>query len=338
MSHHRSSQRPGLKRRQLVQGMGALAALGPLAGTAWAQGFPSRTIRLVIPSGAGGGSDIFARPFAEWLAKEVGQSVVVDNKPGALGILAHDQVVRQPPDGHTLLISFAAAVLGNKVINSKMSHDPIADLKPIGIIGGDGGNLLVATPDFPGNNLADVIAQAKAQNGALSYGSWGIGSGGHLIMEAIAVKAGVKLSHVPYKTVSAIPNDMMAGVLKLSTIDSATPTQLIKAGKLKAIAALSNKRAPQLPDTPTQGEQGYPLEAAPWYGLYGPAGMPDDLVKRLNALLNRWLVLPETKALFAERQNSPAPIPKTAEEFAAQIQRELPVWRKMVADAKVPVT
>lgn len=326
-------------RRRALLRLAALAAAGPLAGSVWAQAaFPSRTIRLVIPSGPGGGADIFSRPFADWLAKELGQAVVVDNRPGALGVLAHDQVVRQPPDGHVLLISFAAAILGNKVINSKLSHDTMADLKPIGLIGGEGGNLLVATPDFPANNLAEVLAMAKAQNGALSYGSWGIGSGGHLVMESIAVKAGVRLNHVPYKTVSAIPNDLLAGVLKLSTIDAATPTPLIKAGKLKAIAALTLKRLPQLPDTPTQGEQGFPLEAVPWYGFYGPAGMSDDLVKRLNGLLNRWLVLPETKALFTEKQNSPAPLPKTAEEFAAQMQRELPVWRRMVADAKVPTT
>ncbi|MBL8334778.1 MAG: tripartite tricarboxylate transporter substrate binding protein [Rubrivivax sp.] len=326
-------------RRRVLQAFGAAAALGPLAGVAQAQGsFANRPVRIVLPSGAGGGSDIFARPFGEWLAREIGQPVVIENKPGALGVLAHDAVVRQPPDGHVLLVSFAAAVLGNKVMNSKLSHDPLVDLKPIGLIGGEGGNLLIATPDFPAKNLADVLALAKAQNGALAYGSWGIGSGGHLVMEAIAAKAGVRLNHVPYKTVSGIPNDMLAGVLKLSTIDSGTPVALLKAGKLKALAALAVKRLPQLPDVPTQGEQGFPLEAPPWYGLFGPSGMSDDLARRLNALLNRWLALPETIAMFAEKMNTPAPLPKSPEEFAAQLQRELPVWRRMVADAKVPVT
>jgi tripartite-type tricarboxylate transporter receptor subunit TctC len=135
--------------------------------------------------------------------------------------------------------------------------------------------------------------------------------------------------------VSAIPTDMLAGVLRLSTLDAATPVPLIKSGKLKALAALSVKRLPLLPDVPTQGEQGHPLEAPPWYGLFGPAGMSPDLVRRLNALLNRWLALPETVALFADKQNTPAPILKTPEEFAAQLQRELPVWRRMVADAKL---
>ena len=323
-------------RRQVLKVLGAATALAPLAGPAGAQaGFANRPVRIVLPSGAGGGSDIFARPFGEWLSREIGQPVIIDNKPGALGVLAHEAVVRQPADGHVLLISFAAGVLGNKVLNTKMAHDPLVDLKPIGLIGGDGGNLLVALPDFPANNLADVVALAKAQPGAVAYGSWGVGSGGHLVMEAISAKAGVKLNHVPYKTVSAIPTDMLAGVLKLSTIDAATPVPLIKSGKLKSLAALSVKRLPLLPDVPTQGEQGFPLEAPPWYGLFGPAGMSPDLVRRLNALLNRWLALPETVALFADKQNTPAPILKTPEEFAAQLQRELPVWRRMVADAKL---
>ena len=325
-------------RRQAMQALAALTATGLLgqaspasAQTAW----PTRPIKLVLPSGPGGGADIFGRQLADYMAKELGQPVVVDNRPGANGVLASEAVVRQPGDGYNLLISFAGAILGNKAMNKTLSHDPIADLKPIGLIGGDGGNLLIVTPALPVNNLKELLALAKSQAGGLSYGSWGIASGGHLVMEAICAQAGVRMNHVPYKTVAAIPNDLLSGVLTVSTIDGATPVALIKAGKMRAIAALSNKRLPQLPDVPTMGEQGYPLESAPWYGLFGPASMPADLVNRLNALLNKWLMLPETRTFFAEKQNTPTPMTKSAEEFAAQIQRELPVWRKMVADAKV---
>ena len=326
------TRRHALQTLCALAGGGLVAASGPAAAQA---GWPNRPIKLVLPSGPGGGADIFARPMAEYMAKELGQPFVVDNRPGANGLLAHDAVVRQPGDGYNLLISYAAAILGNKAMNKPMSHDPIADLKPIGIFSGEGGNLLVVTPSLPVNDLKGLLALAKAQGGSLSYGSWGVGSGGHLVMESICLQAGVRMNHVPYKTVAAIPNDLMAGVLQVSTIDSGTPVQLIKAGKLRAIAALSGRRLPQLPDVPTQGEQGFPLESAPWYGLFGPASMPPELVNRINGVLNKWLELPDTKAFFADKQNSPAPIPKSPEAFAAQIQRELVAWKKMVADAKV---
>jgi tripartite-type tricarboxylate transporter receptor subunit TctC len=327
-----TTRRHALQTLCALAGGSLLVASDPAAAQA---GWPNRPIKLVLPSGPGGGADIFARPMAEYMAKELGQPVVVDNRPGANGLLAHDAVVRQPGDGYNLVISYAAAILGNKAMNKPMSHDPIADLKPIGIISGEGGNLLVVAPGLPVTDLKGLLALAKAQGGSLSYGSWGVGSGGHLVMEAICLQAGVRMNHVPYKTVAAIPNDLMAGVLQVSTIDSGTPVQLIKAGKLRAIAALSGRRLPQLPDVPTQGEQGFALESTPWYGLFSPASLPPELVNRLNALLNKWLELPDTKAFFAEKQNSPAPIPKSPEAFAAQIQRELVSWKKMVADAKV---
>jgi len=326
------TRRQALQALSLLAGGGLAGAVSPAAAQA---GWPNRPIKLVLPSGPGGGADIFGRPLAEYMAKELGQPVVVDNRPGANGVLAHEAVVRQPGDGYNLLISYAAAVMGNKAMAKNLSHDPIADLKPIGIISGEGGNLLVVNSAFPVNNLKDLLAAAKASNGGLNYGSWGIGSGGHLVMEAIALQAGVRMNHVPYKTVAAIPTDMLSGVLQVSTIDAGTPVALIKAGRLRAIAALSGHRLPQLPDVPTIGEQGFPFDMTPWYGLFGPSSMPADLVNRLNALLNKWLQLPEVKTLFAEKQNSPAPITKSPEAFAAQIQSELVLWRKLVADAKV---
>ena len=326
---------PLFSRRRVVQSIAAGLSISSL-GFAHAQAtWPNRPIRLVLPSGAGGGSDIFARPMAEWMGKELGQPMVVDNKPGANGAIAHEQVVRQPGDGYNLLISFAAAIVGNKAMNAKLSHDPIADLKPIGLIGGEGGNLLVVNASLPVNNLKELIAYAKTQNGGINYGSWGVGSGGHLVMETLKTQAGITLNHVPYKTVAAITPDVVSGVLQVSTIDSGTPVQLIKAGRIRGIAALSPKRLPQLPDVATLAEQGFPLGFVPWYGLFGPASMPPEMVNRLNTLLNRWLALPETVVLFDQKQNSAPPLLKTADAFAAQIQTELPVWRKMMQTAKI---
>lgn len=322
-------------RRRALQSIGGLLVAATLS-PARAQGaWPNKPIRLVLPSGAGGGADIFARPLADWLSKELGQPVVVDNKPGANGVIAHEAVVRLPGDGYNLVISFAAAILGNKAMNAKIPHDTITDLKPIGLIGGEGGNLLIVNSTLPVNNLKDLITYAKTQPGGINYGSWGVGSGGHLVMETLQEQLGVALNHVPYKTVASIPPDVVSGVLMVSTIDAGTPLQLIKAGRLRAIAAFAPKRLPQLPDVATLEEQGFQVGFVPWYGLFGQASMPNDMVTRLNTLLNRWLVLPETVALFEQKQNTPAPKPKSAEAFAAQIQAELPVWRKLMRTAKI---
>ncbi len=330
-----SSTSTAMGRRHLLQAGSALVGALALGATHGQAAWPVKPIRLVLPSGAGGGADIFARPLAEWLGKELGQTVLVDNKPGANGVIAHEQVVRQPGDGYNLVISYAAAILGNKAMNAKIPHDTIADLKPIGLIGGDGGNLLVVNAALPVSNLKDLIAYAKSQSGGINYGSWGIGSGGHLVMETLKDQVGITLNHVPYKTVAAIAPDVVSGVLNVSTIDAGTPVQLIRAGRIRAIAALSPKRLPQLPDVPTLGEQGYPVGFVPWYGLFGPTSMPNELVVRINGLLNRWLVLPETVAMFEQKQNTPAPTAKSPEAFAAQIQAELPVWRKMMQVAKI---
>lgn len=323
------------ERRRILQTAGSLLLSSTLeigyAQSTW----PSKPIRLVLPSGAGGGADIFGRPLAEWLGKELGQPVVVDNKPGANGVIAHEQVVKQPGDGYNLVISFAGAVLGNKAMNAKISHDTITDLKPIGLIGSDFGNLLIVNAASPIKNIKDLIAYAKAQSGGINYGSWGVGSGGHLVMETFKEQAGISLNHVPYKTVASIPPDVVSGVLMVSTIDSATPVQLIKAGRIRALAVLGPKRLPQLPDVATLAEQGYPVGFVSWYGLFGPSSMSTEMVAKLNALLNRWLILPETVALFEQKQNSPAPLQKTPEAFTAMIQSELPVWRKLMQAAKI---
>lgn len=323
-----------LSRRQVLQT--CVASLGLSAmGASHAQAWPSKPIRLVLPSGAGGGADLFGRPMADFLSKELGVPLVVENKPGANGIVAHEAVVRQPPDGYSLLVSYPAAMLGNRLLQPKMSHDTLLDLKPIAKIGGGGGNLLVCHPDFPARNVKEMVAYVKTQEGGLNYGSWGIASGGHLAMELVKNMAGIKLNHVPYKTVAQIPPDLLSGVLMVSSIDSGTPIALIKAGRLRALAALSTKRLPQLLDVPTLSEQGIPFEVETWYGVFGPAGLPNDIVVRLNGLLNRWMVTPEVAALFEQKQNSPAPVPLPASELSAWLPRELAVWQKLVTDSKV---
>jgi len=313
-----------------LAGLAAALAAPAARGQAWPAG---KQIRLVLPSGAGGGADVFARPMAEWMSKELGATVVVDNKPGATGLIATEQVARQPPDGYTLLISFTAATVANKLVMVKPSVDPLG-LTPIGRISGGGGNMIIVNPELPVRNVKELVDYAKGKPG-LSYASWGIGSGGHLVMEWIKQQTGMEITHVPYKTVAQIPPDVISGVIPVAFIDSASPMVHIRSGRVRPIAAASQTRLPQIKDIPTLPEQGIPLEAQSWYGMFGPPGMPSELVDRINVLLNRWLLLPDTIAFFEQKQNGPAPVPTTPAEFQKVIDGDLVAWKKLMDAAGI---
>ena len=317
-------------RRSVLAALGALgtalATPAARAQSAWPAGKP---IRLVIPSGPGGGADIFSRYMAEWLSKELGTNVVVDNKPGATGMVATAEVARAAPDGYTLLVSFTAATVANKLLMLKPPVDPLGDITPIARIGGGGGNMIVVNPDLPVKNFKELVELAKTRKD-MSYASWGIGSGGHLVMEGLENQAGVKFNHVPYKTVSQIPPDVISGVIPIATIDSATPMPFIRSGRLRPIGTLSLERLPQIPDVPTLNEQGYKVDAIPWYGMFGPKGLPRDIVERLNVTVNRWMTLPETVEFMNQKQNQSAPKPLSIQEFERVIQADLVSWKRLI--------
>ena len=317
--------------------LGALAGLAAAfaAPGAHAQAWPAgRQIRLVLPSGAGGGADIFGRFMADWLSRELGANVIVDNKPGATGMLATAEVARATPDGHTLLISFTGATVSNKLLMLKPPVDPIDSITPIARIGGRGGNMIVVNPSLPVNSVKDLVDYAKTRKD-LSYASWGIGSGGHLVMESIKQQSGMSIAHVPYKTVAQIPPDVISGVVPVATIDAATPLTHIRSGRLRAIGTLSGDRLPQIKDVPTVVEQGFKLDTFPWYGLFGPKGLPREIIDRLNAALNRWMVLPEVVEFFDSKQNTPPPIPISVAEFEKVIQQDLVSWKQLTELAGV---
>ena len=323
-------------RRALLQAASA-AALGAAAGSASAQTVwpqPGKPIRIVIPSGAGGGADLFSRQCAEWMSKELGTQVIVDNRPGATGMLATQEVARAAPDGHTLLVSFTAATVANKLLMLKPAVDPLDSLTPIARVGGRGGNLLIVNPQVPVKNLKELIEYSKKQKD-LSYASWGVGSGGHLVMEWLKEVTGMQMVHVPYKTVAQIPPDVISGVMPVATIDSATPVPHIKSGRVRGLAALSNDRPPQLPDVPSLAESGFKIDAIPWYGFFGPKGMPRPLVDRLNGMLNRWMVTPDVVAFFEQKQNSHPPVPISVADFEKVIQADLVSWKKLIDAAGV---
>jgi tripartite-type tricarboxylate transporter receptor subunit TctC len=322
------------RRRALASIAALAAATAAPSARAQAQAWPAgKQVRLVLPSGAGGGADIFARFMADGLSKELGAQFIVENRPGATGLLAAGEVARAAPDGHTLLVSFTAATVANKLLMLKPAVDPIG-FTPIGRIGGGGGNMIIVNPELPVKNMAELIAYAKSKPG-LSYASWGVGSGGHLVMEHLKKQTGMELNHVPYKTVAQIPPDVISGVIPVATIDSASPLPHIRSGRVRAIAAISQTRLPQIPDVPTLPQQGLILEAQSWYGLFGPLGMPDDVTLRINTVLNRWILQPETVAFFADKQNGPPPIPTTPAEFRQVIEKDLVSWKGLIDAAGV---
>jgi tripartite-type tricarboxylate transporter receptor subunit TctC len=326
--HHDTASRAG-QRRTLLQAAAA-AALAAATGAARAQAWPAgKPIRLVLPSGAGGGSDVFARPYAEFLAKELGTQVVVDNKPGANGILAMEQVVRLPPDGFNLVVSYTAGMVGNKLTQAKMSFDPLADFTNIAQIGGQGGNMLIVNPELPVKNLRELIELSKSR-ADLSYASWGVGSGGHLAMEVLKNLTGMRINHVPYKTVAQISPDVISNVVPVAWIDTASPLPHIRSGRLRAIATSGTSRLPATPEVMPVIEQGIPFTQLPYYTLLGPKGLPEPIVQRLVELTNRWFALPEIIAFYRDRQNQPPPAPTSPAQLTKQLQEDLVTWGKAV--------
>ncbi|AQV97197.1 ABC transporter substrate-binding protein [Cupriavidus necator] len=322
-------ERPGnARRRDVLRGLAALglgAAAGPLyASNAW----PARPIRLVVPAPPGGGTDLFARTLAQTLGKALGQTIVVDNKPGATGIIGNDAVAKASPDGYTLLFTYAATVVINQTLQPKLPYDGLRDLVPVAQIGA-GGNFLVVTPDFPARTLKEFVAYVLKHPDAYDYGSWGIGSGGHLTMESLKMQTGMKLRHVPYKGVAQILTDMQGGVVKAAFVDTSSSLPLIRAGKLRALAISGTRRGPVTPDVPTMTEQGYPFDTDSWYGLFAPAGTSAAIVQRLNAEVNRLLADAPMRERFLQLNMGMAPA-RSAEQFAQTVRADVGVWGKVI--------
>ncbi|GJG93809.1 tripartite tricarboxylate transporter substrate binding protein [Cupriavidus pauculus] len=317
---------------RLLAMMGAGLALRPAHATAT---WPARPIRLVVPASAGSGPDLFARPLAEAIGKRLGQPFVIDNKPGATGIIGNDIVAKAAPDGQTLLFTYAATVVINQTLQPKMSYDGLRDLAPIAQVGA-GGNFLVVTPDFPARNLKEFVAHVRARPDAYDYASWGIGSGGHLTMEALRMQTGIRMRHVPYKTVPQILNDMQGGIVKVGWVDTSSSLPLIRAGKLRALAISGTRRGSATPDVLTMTEQGYPFDTNSWYGLFAPAGTPDAIVQRLNAEVNRALASADMRERFVQMNMADPPI-KTAAQFAQTVRDDVLAWGNVIRTNHITV-
>lgn len=316
--------------RSFARLMGSVfALLAALAGgDALAQAYPSKTVTLLVPYAPGGGHDAMARIVAEKLGPRLGQTVVVENKPGAAGMIGTEQVVRAAPDGYTLLFSSPAEIVVAPSVYKTMRYDPVKDLTPITQVG-DTPLVLMAHPSVGVKTVAELIAKAKKEPGKLSFGTAGTGSSQHLAGAWINNLAGIDLQHVPYKGAGPATNDLLGGNVPLGILGMAPVLKHIQAGRIVALAVMTPKRVGWAKDTPTVAEtpgmEGF--QANHWMGLLGPAGMPPEVVAKLQAEVATVLAMPEVRERL--RGLGIDPVGSSTEDFRRFLAEERERFAKM---------
>ena len=313
---------------QLVfSGMLALMVLAlPFAVNA--QGYPSRTVKLVVPFPPGGSLDFTGRLIAQRLSEMWGQPVVVENKPGAGGNIGADFVAKSAPDGYTILLGALSTHAVNPNLYAKMPYDAIKDFAPITLIATTP-NVLVVNAATPVNNVKEFIAWTKANPGKLAFGSGSNGSAGHLAGELYKVETGTDAVHIPFKGGAPATQALLAGDTQFMFDNLANAMAQVKAGKLKALAVTTAQRSPLVPELPTMAEAGLPgFDISTWYGLFAPAGTPAAIVGKWNADVTKILTTPDVRAKLMADGAEPAP--DTPEQFAQMIARELAKYARII--------
>lgn len=305
-----------------------IAAVLSVSAGAWAQSFPTKPIRFVVPYSPGGSTDTLARTLAQKMSDSMGQQVVVDNRPGANGNIGMEIVARAPADGHTIVLGYIANVAIGPSLYDKLPFDPVKDYEPVTLLA-TSPNVLVAHPGVPVKSLKDVIALAKSKPGQITYASASVASVGHLTGELLNQLAGIKMTHVAYKGSGQAVTDLLGGHIQLMFSGFSSTLVHIKSGKLRAIAQTGEKRSPALPDVPTIAEAGFPkFEATAWYGIHAPAKTPKPIVNRLNAEFVKALKLPDVQARLSSLGFEIAA--STPEYYAGYIRSEIRKWEKVV--------
>jgi len=303
----------------------ALAGLS--AGSALAQSYPAKPIRLIVPYAAGGGVDIVARTVGQELGKRVNQSIVIENRTGAGGNIGSEAVAKAPPDGYTLLMASPANTI-NSSLYTKMPYDPLRELVPIALIASVP-TVLLANRSLPVQNVKQLVALAKARPGALTYGSGGSGTTEHLAGEMFKSSARIDMLHVPYKGGAQVMTDLMGGQIALMFVNQLAALPQVKADKVKALGVASGERSPALPEVPTFAEAGFPeFKVSVWWGVMGPGGLSKDVVAQLNREIVAALASPEMKERL--QSMSARPIGGTPGEFAAFFADETTRWARVV--------
>lgn len=316
-------------RRSLI---GSAAAAGLLSTVAQAQSFPSKQLRVLVGFAAGGGGDIVARVLAAELTRSAGLSVLVDNKPGAGGNIATREMLRAPPDGHTVLLATLGMLTVNPYAMKDAGFDPRTDIAPV-CLAVDFSNVLVVHPSLPARSLAEYLELARRPEG-IDYGTSGVGSAAHLAGELLKVRSGARLNHVPFRGGAPAMNDLLAGHIPSLIASAPTATGFMREGRIRALAMTGDKRSPFDPGIPTIAEQGFPGYAATnWFAFVMSSKVPPESVAVLSSLIAKALAVPEVRAAYA--QQGMETLGGTAAEAAAHIARETEVWKKVIADAGI---
>lgn len=311
------------------------AALAASATSAFAQAYPSKSIRFIVPFPPGGGTDTASRLMAEKFATLLGWTVVVDNKPGAGGNIGLDAVAKSAPDGYTIGMGQASNLAINPSLYAKMPFDPLKDLTPIVSVA-EQPVVLVVRADSPFKTFADFVQAVKANPGKVGLAQAGNGTVGHLAGEMLKQRAGLHVLQVPYKGAGPAMTDLLGG--QVETYFGSAPSVMgqLAAGKVRALAVSSARRISALPNVPTVAEQGYAgFDATTWLGLVGPAGMPADAVARINAEAVKILARPDVKDRFVQEGSEPTP--GTPQQFAAQIRAEHAKWGTLIREANIHI-
>jgi tripartite-type tricarboxylate transporter receptor subunit TctC len=322
----------GLSRRRFNATIGSGLALSALPLAVRAQTFPSRPIRIVVPFAPGGPTDLMARTISKNMSATLGQSVIVDNRPGGGGVIGMSEVNRAPADGYTLVFPSILSVT-NPALMPNYPFDTLRDFTPLTVVGFVP-HAVVVQPGYAAKTLPELVAMAKAKPDSLSYGSSGNGTSAHLGAALFAQRAGIRVTHVPYRGASAAVQDLLGGRIQFMFLDMSSALPLIKSGKLRAIAVAPAARFVGLPDVPTVAEQGYPgFDVHGWYGLMLKSGTPAPVVQTLYTEVKRALDSTEVRDIFRSQGIEPGGMPP--EQFATLVRNDLALWKRTVEQLNI---
>jgi len=308
-------------------------ALALAGASASAQDYPNRPIRIIVPYAPGGGTDLMTRKVGERMRVLLGQTIVVENVPGAAGNIGASQVVRAPADGYTILVTAAALAISPSMVKD-MSFDPVKDLVPVAQLA-TVPLLVLVRPDSPLKTFADLLAQGKKPGGKLSFASFGNGTPPHLVGESIKLLGGIDMTHIPYKGSAAAMPDTLSGQVDVAILDAVSMTQHVLGGRLRALAITGAVRSPALPDVPTLSQSGIAFDTVGWHGMFAPAALPAPILERLNATVTKILAEPDVREFILKGGSLPVEPALTAAGWRKQFSDDVRSWREVVTKAGI---
>jgi tripartite-type tricarboxylate transporter receptor subunit TctC len=321
--------------KRLALAFASLSAVTLINGTAHAADYPSRPIHLIVPYAAGGAADSIARILAKRIGKSIGQTVVIENRGGGGSIVGTEFVKKAEPDGYTLLLGQSGPISINPAVYKSLPYDPVKDFAPISLTT-TYPYIMVVNPSLGVKTLQEFVALAKSKPGALNYGTTGIGAANHLVTELFNSKAGIKMTHIPYRGTALAVTDLLAGQVQVVFADPISALQHVNSGALIALAVTSKDRSPVAPAVPTMSESGFPgFDAIGWHGILSPASTPPAIVAKLNAEILEALSDPETRALLESQAMQI--VGSSPKAFADFIDADVAIWKEVADQAEIEV-